>query len=63
MRFQWFKVRVQIKSKFQMKIFIFSDPYVEIQLCPKFLYPYTEKQQTTIIKKTLNPQFNEKFEL
>ena len=41
----------------------FSDPYVEIQLCPKFLYPHIEKQQTSIIKKTLNPLFNEKFEL
>ncbi|CAF4370314.1 unnamed protein product, partial [Rotaria sp. Silwood2] len=39
-----------------------SDPYVEVQLCPKFLYPYIEKQQTSVIKKTLNPQFNEKFE-
>ncbi|CAF4554622.1 unnamed protein product [Rotaria sp. Silwood1] len=39
-----------------------SDPYVEIQLCPKFLYPHIEKQQTSIIKKTLNPSFNEKFE-
>ncbi|CAM4874974.1 unnamed protein product [Rotaria socialis] len=39
-----------------------SDPYVELQLCPNFLYPHIEKQQTTVIKKTLNPQFNEKFE-
>ncbi|UJR38386.1 hypothetical protein I4U23_031055 [Adineta vaga] len=39
-----------------------SDPYVEIQLCPKFLYPHIEKQQTVIVKKTLNPLFNEKFE-
>ncbi|CAF1066209.1 unnamed protein product [Adineta ricciae] len=39
-----------------------SDPYVVIQLCPTFLYPHIEKQQTSIIKKTLNPQFNEKFE-
>ncbi|CAF3367333.1 unnamed protein product [Rotaria socialis] len=39
-----------------------SDPYVEIQLCPKFLYPHIEKQQTSIIKKSLNPSFNEKFE-
>jgi len=31
-------------------------------LCPKFLYPHIEKQQTSIIKKTLNPSFNEKFE-
>ncbi|CAF0890091.1 unnamed protein product [Rotaria sordida] len=39
-----------------------SDPFVEIQLCPKFLYPHIEKQQTSIVKKTLNPSFNEKFE-
>ncbi|CAF1177982.1 unnamed protein product [Rotaria sp. Silwood1] len=40
-----------------------SDPYVEVQLCPRFLYPHIEKQQTSVIKKkTLNPQFNEKFE-
>ncbi|CAF1308521.1 unnamed protein product [Adineta steineri] len=39
-----------------------SDPYVEVQLCPKFLYPHIEKQQTSIVKKTLNPSFNEKFE-
>ncbi|CAF4311057.1 unnamed protein product [Rotaria sp. Silwood2] len=39
-----------------------SDPYVEIQLCPKYLYPHIEKQQTSIVKKTLNPSFNEKFE-
>ncbi|CAF4325956.1 unnamed protein product, partial [Rotaria magnacalcarata] len=25
-----------------------SDPYVELQLCPKFLYPHIEKQQTTV---------------
>ncbi|UJR07768.1 hypothetical protein I4U23_012051 [Adineta vaga] len=39
-----------------------SDPYVEIQISPTFLYPHFEKQQTSVIKKTLNPQFNEKFE-
>ncbi|CAF1576139.1 unnamed protein product [Adineta ricciae] len=39
-----------------------SDPYVEVQLCPKFLYPHIETQQTVIVKKTLNPSFNEKFE-
>ncbi|CAF0914776.1 unnamed protein product [Rotaria sordida] len=39
-----------------------SDPYVEVQLCPRFLYPHLEKQQTSVIKKTLNPHFNEKFE-
>lgn len=42
---------------------VFSDPYVEIQLCPNFLYPHIEKQQTSIVKKTLNPMFNEIFEL
>ena len=51
---------------FDRTFFIFSlssDPYVEVQLCPRYLYPHLEKQQTSIIKKTLNPQFNEKFEL
>lgn len=50
-------------SSIENLLFVFSDPYVEVQLCPRYLYPHLEKQQTPIIKKTLNPQFNEKFEL
>lgn len=40
----------------------FSDPYVEVFIRPNFLFSHLEKQQTSVEKKTLNPQFNEKFE-
>ncbi|CAF0764647.1 unnamed protein product [Didymodactylos carnosus] len=39
-----------------------SDPFVEIQLCPYYMFSNFSKQSTTIIKKTLNPVFNEKIE-
>lgn len=40
----------------------FSDPYVEVYIRPNYLFSHLEKQQTSVEKKTLNPQFNEKFE-
>ncbi|CAF1261716.1 unnamed protein product, partial [Didymodactylos carnosus] len=39
-----------------------SDPFVEIQLCPNYMFNNYNKQSTTIIKKSLNPVFNEKVE-
>lgn len=40
-----------------------SDPYVEIELKPHFMFPNTLKQTSSVIKKTLNPIYNEIFEL
>lgn len=40
-----------------------SDPYVEVHIRPRYLFSHIEKQETSVVKKTLNPQFNEKFEL
>ena len=40
-----------------------SDPYVLIELMPKHIFPAQSEQQTQIIKKTLNPTFDEAFEL
>ena len=40
-----------------------SDPFVLIELCPRHLFPNQSVQQTLIIKKTLNPTFDESFEL
>ena len=40
-----------------------SDPFVEVELKPRFMFPNTERQRTTVIKKTLNPIYNEIFEL
>lgn len=39
-----------------------SDPYVEVELKPRYIFPECHKQTTSIIKKTLNPKFEEKFE-
>lgn len=40
-----------------------SDPFVLIELCPHALFPRQTVQQTKIIKNTLNPVFDESFEL
>ena len=42
--------------------FIFLQKFVEIELKPKHLFS-GEKKVTSVIKKTLNPVFNEVFEL
>lgn len=39
-----------------------SDPYVEIELKPRYAFQSCEKQYTSVIKKCLNPIFNEVFE-
>ncbi|XP_064617037.1 BAI1-associated protein 3-like [Liolophura sinensis] len=39
-----------------------SDPFVLIQLCPEHIFPGVQIQQTKVIKKTLNPDFDERFE-
>ncbi|KAK2162506.1 hypothetical protein LSH36_97g03031 [Paralvinella palmiformis] len=39
-----------------------SDPFVLIELCPQSVFPRQTVQQTQIIKKTLNPTFDESFE-
>ncbi|CAH1794940.1 unnamed protein product, partial [Owenia fusiformis] len=39
-----------------------SDPFVLIELCPAHLHTGQHQQQTKIIKKTLNPTFDESFE-
>ncbi len=53
-----------------MKLFIFyiyhlglSDPFVIIELIPKNIFPKTSKQQTAVQRATLNPTFDETFEL
>ncbi len=40
-----------------------SDPFVLIELCPHALFPRQTIQQTKIVKNTLNPVFDESFEL
>ena len=40
-----------------------SDPYVLVALCPEHVFPNKSVQSTKIIKKTLNPTFDESFEL
>ena len=40
-----------------------SDPFVLIELCPHHVFANQSVQQTQIIKKTLNPTFDESFEL
>lgn len=41
----------------------FSDPYVLVQFCPEHVFHDVPVQQTSIQKKTLNPVFDESFEL
>lgn len=41
----------------------FSDPFVIVELLPKSMFPYTAEQYTDVKKKTLNPLFDECFEL
>jgi len=40
-----------------------SDPYVVVELQPSHLFPGQQPQQTTVVKTTLNPSFNETFSL
>lgn len=40
----------------------FSDPYVVLQFCPDHVFPHVPTEQTRIVKKTLNPSFEETFE-
>ena len=40
-----------------------SDPFVLIELCPHHIFPKQTVQQTQVIKNTLNPTFDESFEL
>ncbi|XP_033744420.1 BAI1-associated protein 3-like isoform X1 [Pecten maximus] len=39
-----------------------SDPFVLLQLCPEHVFPNVTIQKTNIVKKTLNPIFEETFE-
>ncbi|OWF45641.1 BAI1-associated protein 3-like isoform X2 [Mizuhopecten yessoensis] len=39
-----------------------SDPFVLLQLCPEHVFPNVTIQKTNIVKKTLNPTFEETFE-
>ncbi|KAK3089636.1 hypothetical protein FSP39_005238 [Pinctada imbricata] len=41
----------------------FSDPYVVIQFCTEHIFPHVPIQETAKQKKTLNPTFDESFEL
>jgi hypothetical protein len=54
-------------SIFIFKNLIYSNEihlkYVEIELKPRFVFQNNEKQTTSVIKKTLNPTYNEVFEL
>jgi len=40
-----------------------SDPYVVVELQPCHLFPDQQPQQTSVVKRTLNPAFNETFSL
>ena len=40
-----------------------SDPYVVVAFCPSHTFPTVPVQTTKIVKKTLNPEFDEFFEL
>lgn len=40
-----------------------SDPFVIIELLPRRVFPHCAEQQTNVKKKTLNPLFDECFEL
>ena len=40
-----------------------SDPYVIIELLPKRIFPDCPERSTAVQKATLNPQFDETFEL
>ena len=40
-----------------------SDPYVTIELLPKRIFPNCPEMSTAVQKGTLNPQFDETFEL
>lgn len=56
----------KIKGKVQDFLFLFvgfSDPYVLIQFCPEHIFHDVPVQKTSIKKKTLNPVFDESFEL
>lgn len=41
----------------------FSDPFVIIELLPRKVFAHCAEQQTNVHKKTLNPMFDECFEL
>ena len=40
-----------------------SDPFVVIRLVPKYRYPNQDVSKTRVVSKTLNPIFDETFEL
>lgn len=40
-----------------------SDPFVVVELLPRRLFPESSPQHTNVHKKTLNPMFDECFEL
>lgn len=40
-----------------------SDPFVVIELVPKCRYPTTQVFKTKVVSKSLNPIFDETFEL
>ena len=46
-------------TSWNLNCFIYSDPYVKIWLCSRD--KKITKKKTTIIKNTLNPNFNESF--
>ncbi|XP_052265684.1 BAI1-associated protein 3-like isoform X2 [Dreissena polymorpha] len=39
-----------------------SDPYVVVSFCPEHMFQSVPTQTTKIVKKTLNPEFDESFE-
>lgn len=40
-----------------------SDPFIQLQVVPHHLFPGCEVQQSTVKKSTLEPIYNEMFEL
>jgi len=54
-------------TKDNLKLFCavagFSDPFVIIELLPRKMFSHCSEQQTNVQKKTLNPLFDECFEL
>ena len=67
--FQWIVVVLLLKCIVVVVLFKwiavvgFSDPFVVMDLWPRHVFPTEHQRQTAIVKKTLNPTFNETFEL
>jgi hypothetical protein len=53
----------EILEKYIILKCVYYIKYVEIELKPRYIFQNCGKQYTSVIKKNLNPTFNEVFEL